>query len=59
METFDLHAFWIETFPYFISDAYFIYYILDLLSILTFLKIIFALPGFMLGFSKKDRGFRI
>lgn len=59
MSDFNIHQFWIDNFPYFLNDAYFIYYILDLVSIISFLKIFFALPSYLLGFSRKDRGFKI
>ena len=59
MSGFNIHQFWIDNFPYFVNDAYFIYYILDLLSIITFLKIIFALPGYFFGFNRKERIFKI
>lgn len=59
MSDFNIHQFWIDNFPYFLNDAYFIYYILDLVSIISFLKIIFAFPSYLLGFSKKERIFKI
>ena len=59
MNSFNIHQFWVETFPFFENDAFFIYYILDLVSIISFLKIIFAFPGYLLGFSKKERIFKI
>lgn len=43
-----LHEFWTTNFPQFVEQAYFIYYILDLMSIVVFFKLMFALPGYML-----------
>lgn len=49
-----IHEFWTTNFPQFVSDCYFIYYILDVMSIVVFFKLLFALPGYMIV--GKNRG---
>lgn len=49
----DMHEFWITMFPVFKESYEFVYYILDLFSILALLRIFFELPTFCLGFTGK------
>ena len=56
--SFSFHEFITQTFPYF-NDAYFIYYILDVVFIMSFLKIIMCLPSYMLGIGKRGKHFNV
>lgn len=56
--SFSFHEFITQTFPYF-DDAYFIYYILDVVFIMSFLKIIMCLPSYMLGIGKRGKHFNV
>lgn len=55
---FSFHEFIVNTFPYF-DEAYFIYYVLDVVFILAFLKIITCLPSYMLLGTKKGGHFNV
>lgn len=53
-----IHEFWLQYFPQFMTDCYFIYYILDFASILIFFKVMFSLPSYLMGMRKRDQGIR-
>lgn len=44
-----IHEFFITNFPMFQENAYFVYYILDLMGIVCFFKILFTLPSYLLN----------
>lgn len=52
-----IHEFFVENFPMFQENAYFVYYILDLMGIIGFFKIMLALPSLLMlgGFKIYDR----
>lgn len=50
-----IHEFWIQFFPQFMDNAYFIYYFLDLVGILIFFRVMFSLPAFVLNLKERKR----
>ena len=47
-----IHEFWITNFPIF-DDVYFVYYFLDVITIMMFFRIVFSVPSLILGIKKK------